>query len=519
LFGATIQVTVAFNRVLAVTGMPQIALNSGGTANYSSGSGTATLMFDYTVGLSQTSADLDYTSTAALTLTGGTITEQSSGQNATLTLPTPGAAGSLGANKNIVIDTSPPVVSNVTSPTANGTYLFGATIQVTVAFNRVVAVTGTPQIALNSGGTANYASGSGTSTLTFTYVVGTDDVSADLDYTSTSSINVNGGSIAEQSSGQNATLTLPSPGAAGSIGASKNLIIDGSAANVTNVTSPNPNGTYLHAAALSVEVSFKRVVVVTGTPRIALNSGGTATYASGSGTSTLTFNYSVGAGQQSADLDYAAVNALSLNGGTIIDQTTGQDATLALSAPGAAGSLGDNKNIVINARGPVVVEYRVLFGKKKFNILGSSRFDLPWRITGIQIVFDGPIIAGNINSLTGITSTKFTGRGTNTLTWTFAPISIGSFATTLADSGPNVVRDVIGNPIAPFSQTVRVLYGDFTGDGIVDAADEAGVRSNLTAPYKLNPSSYNIFADLSGDGLVNLVDVGISRTRRGSSLP
>ena len=52
------------------------------------------------------------------------------GNAATLTMPTPGASGSLGANKNIVIDGVRPTVSNVTSPTANGTYNVNDTIVV-----------------------------------------------------------------------------------------------------------------------------------------------------------------------------------------------------------------------------------------------------------------------------------------------------------------------------------------------------------------------------------------------------
>ena len=51
-----------------------------------------------------------------------------------------------------------------------------------------------------------------------------------------------------------------------------------------------------------------------GTPQLALNDGGTATYASGSGTSALTFSYTVAAGQNTPDLMVTAVN---LNGGTI----------------------------------------------------------------------------------------------------------------------------------------------------------------------------------------------------------
>ena len=78
----------------------------------------------------------------------------SSGQNANLTLPNPGSAGSLGANKNIVINVVQANVNNVTSPKANGTYAVGTAIDITVQFNRLVNVTGSPHLPLNSGGTA-----------------------------------------------------------------------------------------------------------------------------------------------------------------------------------------------------------------------------------------------------------------------------------------------------------------------------------------------------------------------------
>ena len=114
------------------------------------------------------------------------------------------------------------------------------------------------------------------------------------------------------------------------------------AVTVTNVTSSTANGTYGVGAVISIQVTFSGVVTVTGTPQLALNSGGTASYVSGSGSNTLNFNYTVGAGQSSADLDYTSTSALT---GTINGPAA--PATLTLSAPGAAGSLGANKNIVI----------------------------------------------------------------------------------------------------------------------------------------------------------------------------
>src|SRR5262249_44110439 len=299
--GDTIVVTVQFNKPVAVMGGPVIALNSGGTATYTGGTGSDTLTFSYKVASGQISADLDYLSTNALSLNGGTITEVSSGQNAALTLPTPAGVGSLGANKDSVI--APRAApTNVGSPTADGTYGVGTSIAITVQFNRAVSVTGTPLLALNSGGTATYSpSGNGTNTLTFAYTVAAGENAADLDYLSTSALTLNGGTIRDNANGLDADLTLPAPGAAGSLGANKNLVID-TKVRTTNVTSPAANNTYAVGAVVPITITFSAPVLVTGSPELALNSGGTAVYSGGSTTATLTFNYMVAAGENSADL-------------------------------------------------------------------------------------------------------------------------------------------------------------------------------------------------------------------------
>jgi hypothetical protein len=97
-------------------------------------------------------------------------------------------------------------------------------------------------------------------------------------------------------------------------------------------------------------------VTVTGTPQLTLETGGTdraAVYAGGSGSSTLTFNYTVTAGDISSDLDCTGADALSLNGGTIRN-ATGDNAILTLPAPGQAFSLGAQKAIVIDAAAPTI---------------------------------------------------------------------------------------------------------------------------------------------------------------------
>jgi virginiamycin B lyase len=115
-------------------------------------------------------------------------------------------------------------VTSVTSSTPDGTYAAGASISIQVTFSGPVTVTGTPQLALNAGGAANYISGSGSTTLTFLYAVGNCVSSAHLNYTSTADLTLNGGSIRDALL-NNASLALPPPAAPGSLGANQNIVV------------------------------------------------------------------------------------------------------------------------------------------------------------------------------------------------------------------------------------------------------------------------------------------------------
>ncbi len=423
--GTLIPVTVTFSSPVNVTGTPQLTLETGVTdrvLNYASGTGTATLTFNYTVQAGDTSADLDYVGTTALALNGGTI-KNGTGTDAVLTLPAPGAAGSLGANKDIVIDTTAPTVSGVSSTSANGAYAVGALIPVTVTFSEAVTVTGTPQLTLETGAVdrvINYASGSGSATLTFNYTVQAGDASADLDYQSTTALALNGGTIKDAAT-NDATLTLAAPGAATSLGANKDIVIDGVAPTVTNVTSTSANGSYAIGAIIPVTVTLSEAVTVTGTPQLTLETGTVdrvVNYASGSGSATLTFNYTVQAGDASADLDYVSTTALALNGGTIKD-TAGNDATLTLAAPGAAGSLGANKDIVIDGIVPTVTNVTSTVANGSY---------VPGNVIPVTVTFSEAVIvdtAGGTPQLTletGATDrvvSYASGSGTATLTFNY----------------------------------------------------------------------------------------------------
>jgi hypothetical protein len=132
-----------------------------------------------------------------------------------------------------------PTVSSVSSDNSSAGYSIGSNISVYVVFDESLFVdnsTGNPRILLETGSTDRYANYISTSdngsVLYFIYTVVSGDNSTDLDYKSTSSLSDNGSTIRDNSS-NDATLTLPSPGSTGSLGANRNIVIDTTAPTMT----------------------------------------------------------------------------------------------------------------------------------------------------------------------------------------------------------------------------------------------------------------------------------------------
>jgi hypothetical protein len=147
--------------------------------------------------------------------------------------------GNRAGNILVFINTAATAVAPVASSTANGIYGIGAAITLTVQFSAAVFVDttgGTPTLQLKTGrlddfampmaSAAFYASGSGSNTLSFLYIVQAGDTSPDLDQLSAGALTLNGGTI-QDAAGNNAILYLAAPGATGSLGANAQLVIDG----------------------------------------------------------------------------------------------------------------------------------------------------------------------------------------------------------------------------------------------------------------------------------------------------
>ncbi|WP_425319284.1 beta strand repeat-containing protein, partial [Cognaticolwellia aestuarii] len=346
--GDVIAVTVNFSEAVTVTGTPQLTLETGTTdrtINYSSGSGTSTLTFAYTVQTGDVSSDLDYVATNSLSLNSGTINDRA-GNAANLTLATPGVANSLGANKALVIDGAVPTVSSVSVP-SNATYISGQNLDFTVTFAENVTVNttgGTPQLAITVGSTtrqATYLSGTGSSALLFRYTVQAGD--NDSDGIAIGTLSANGGTLRDAAS-NDATLTL------NSVGATTSVLVDAAAPSTTSVSVP-ANATYIAGQNLDFTVNFDENVTVNttgGTPQLAITIGATtrqAAYISGSGTSALLFRYTVQVSE--SDSDGIAVGTLSANGGTVRD-VVANDATLTLN------SVGSTTSVLVDAVAPTV---------------------------------------------------------------------------------------------------------------------------------------------------------------------
>ncbi|VUD61829.1 Adhesin BmaC autotransporter [Thalassocella blandensis] len=262
-------------------------------------------------------------------------------------------------NSTSTVDTTNAAVDNI-APTmidanisisggsgTGGAYILGDTITATwdntgSGDNNSDLITAvTVDFSAFGGGGAVSASNS-SSTWTATYTLTTDATSA-------SNLNVAMTSVDDAG---NSTTTADT----------SNATVDVDAPAVSDVTSSTPNAIYKVGDTVAVDVVFSSAVDVTGSPTIELETGTTdrtAIYDSGTGTATLTFNYTVQAGDIAADLDYTSTNALSLNGGTISD-TSGNAATLTLASPAASNSLGANKAIVIDTTAPTLASVTVV---------------------------------------------------------------------------------------------------------------------------------------------------------------
>ncbi|WED67032.1 Ig-like domain-containing protein [Synoicihabitans lomoniglobus] len=493
--GDLINITVQFSGDVTVTGTPTLTLETGITdraVNYASGSNTDTLTFTYTVQAGDTSSDLDYHSTSALTA--GTSIKDAFNQDAVRTLPAPGASNSLGANKAIVIDTTAPTVTSVAVP-SDDTYVADDNLDFTVNFVENVTVTGTPQLALTIGSTtrqATYQSGSDSTALVFHYTVQTGDL--DADGIAVGSLSANSGTLRD-TAGNDATLTL------NAVGSTAAVLVDAVAPTVSSVDVPT-SASYRAGQSLDFTVNFtENVNIATANPTLAITVGATsrtADYVSGSGTNALLFRYTVQAGE--TDTDGIAVGALATTG-TLRDGA-GNDATLTLN------SVGSTAAVLVDTTAPTIS-----IGAPSATL--TSTTNVTYTVTYVDAAFNASTLAaGNVTvnkTGTADATTAVTGTGT-TRTVTLSGITgdgtlgISIAAGTATDTagntapsaGPSTTFTVDNTaPNAPAVTAITEDTGASAADGVTS---DTGLIISGTAEAN---ASVEVFVDEASIGTAN----------------
>ena len=335
--GETIEVAVEFDKAVAVSGRPQLALTIGTHTRHATYSGwdSQSVNFHYTVHEADRDEDGIGIAANSLILNGGTITAADGTTDADLTHGATAAEDGSKVNGSLF---SPPAVKSISfasSPARDDTYELGETIAVIVEFDRVVTATGEAQVALTIGTETRHATAFGWGShpsLYFSYTVQDGDRDEDGISIPSNALSLDRGTIKGPDGTTDADLTHAAVAAEGGSKVNGSLVSPPGVAHISWVSSPARGDTYERGETIELIVQFDRMVTATGRAQVALAIGEETRQSTAWGwgsTSILFFEYTVQEGDRDKDGISIPANALALDGGTITadDGTTDADLT------------------------------------------------------------------------------------------------------------------------------------------------------------------------------------------------
>lgn len=222
-------------------------------------------------------------------------------------------------------------------------------------------------------------------------------------------------------------------------------------ARVNTITSTKSNGSYKAGEVIDIRVQFDQAVLVNvpsgGTiPSLLLNSGGNALYTGGTGTSILTFRYTVQDGENTRDLDCRNSLALLPGAATISAASGGQPAVLTVPIAQEGGSLAINKDICIDTVKPELIAISGRFTRTLMNRINRRR-TLELTLTFSEVVFVNTLGTTIELQTTDKPTAKYkSGSGSKTLVFT-ATIDAANF--------PHTRENVIGKKILCIKGYIR----------------------------------------------------------------
>jgi large repetitive protein len=245
-----------------------------------------------------------------------------------------------------------------------------------------------------------------------------------------------------------------------------NVAVSGGPPVVGVSTTAAANSKFVVGQSISILVNFAEAVNVTGTPLLALNDGGVASYVSGSGTSSLLFNYTVGSNQNIADLDYASTSALTLNGGTIADSSN-TPAVLTLPATGTDGLA--EANLTVGTPPVNIVDLAVALTASSSTLPGGSI------VYTVTVTNNGPSAAQNVTLSDTLPTTTTFGVQRQT----------SGAAFTLSNSG-NAVSDTIASLASGATASFTIMADIPVATAVATISDTASVSSTSTESNSAN---------------------------------
>ncbi len=132
---------------------------------------------------------------------------------------------------------------------------------------------------------------------------------------------------------------------------------DSLAPNILTVESSTKTGIYPAGTIINININFTESVSMSGNSsdvRLQLNTNAYATYVKGAGTKVWQFTYRIARGENTLQLDYSSVQALTI-GNSILSDAAGNLATLTLPAPGSPSSLSGSSKIAIDTIAPYLI--------------------------------------------------------------------------------------------------------------------------------------------------------------------
>ena len=344
--------------------------------------------------------------------------------------------------REILADNTHPVVLSVGVP-GNGTYIKGQNLDFIVNMSEATYMRDGGSafviVTLDTGGEIHpvYVSGSGTTALTFRYTLeeGQQDLTG---ITVGSSIYTNSGDL-KDADGNYAVNIL------NNVGGTSNVLVDAIKPVITSLSVPA--GFYKIGTSLDITVNMSEASVVNtdhGTPYINVILDNVdpvhAVYLSGSGSSALTFRYTVVSGDKASwGIGISAGTYIVANGGIITD-IAGNSASLYLNG-------GWFSNVLVDTSNPTVISV-VVPDNRTYKV--GQNLDFSVYLSEAITVSGIPYLEVTLDTGGTVHPAYLSGSGTLTLTFRYTVVS-GNLDLTGITLGASVIAnggtlsDVAGN--------------------------------------------------------------------------